>query len=112
MPLELESMPLPSGYFWRSLPADDRYRAVLCHGTPPNVNDVVAYVNTRAEALSAIDDHRALLAAEAEHAAALAEQTPTPNYRAARLESEYDRIAMLPADEVSRPVAAEAVTNG
>ena len=32
----------------------------------------------------------------------------TSNHRAARLEAEYDRIAALPADQASRPVAKPA----
>lgn len=43
---------------------------------------------------------------EAEACEALAEQTPI-GHRPAKLEAEYDRIAMLPADEASRPVGAE-----
>lgn len=60
MPLDLESMPLPTGYFWRSLPADDRFRAVLCYGTPTNLQ-VVRYCNTRKDALDAMDEFDAAL---------------------------------------------------
>lgn len=57
----LESMPLPPGYFWCSLPNDDRFAAVLCYGERPVVKETVACCRDEIDALNAIEVHRRLM---------------------------------------------------